>query len=91
MGNNATVRTDEDELCALHMRNLLEGRPGNPEAVRQVLLAGDEISRFTNTVDPHHPRDLDIALDMDRYDIAIRVRDERGQVIARMTPRLTVV
>ena len=25
MGNNAVVRTEEDELCALHLRNLLEG------------------------------------------------------------------
>jgi 2-phosphosulfolactate phosphatase len=28
MGDNGTLRTDEDELCALHLRNLLEGRPG---------------------------------------------------------------
>ena len=36
MGNNAVTRTDEDELCALHLRNLLEGRPGNPESHRTV-------------------------------------------------------
>jgi len=34
MGNNATERADEDELCALHLRNLLEGRSGNAAAVR---------------------------------------------------------
>ena len=28
MGNNAVVRTEEDELCALHLRNLLEGELG---------------------------------------------------------------
>jgi len=33
MGNNARVRTDEDELCALHLRNLLEGRPGDVDAL----------------------------------------------------------
>ena len=46
MGNNAVTRTDEDEVCALHLRNILQGRPGNAEAVRQVILAGGEIARF---------------------------------------------
>jgi hypothetical protein len=46
MGNNATTGTDEDEVCALHMRNILQGRPGNAEAVRQVILAGGEIAHF---------------------------------------------
>jgi 2-phosphosulfolactate phosphatase len=36
MGNNAMTRTDEDELCALHLRNILEGRLGDAQAVRQV-------------------------------------------------------
>jgi 2-phosphosulfolactate phosphatase len=83
MGNNAKVRTDEDELCALHLRNLLEGRPGDADAVRQVILAGGEIARFHDPRDPHHPRDLDIALDFDRYDFAIRVIVEGGRPVAR--------
>ena len=83
MGNRAVARTDEDELCALHLRNLLEGRPGNAEAVRQVILAGGEIWRFHTAGDPHHPRDLDIALDVDRFDFAIRVRMEDGRPVGR--------
>jgi 2-phosphosulfolactate phosphatase len=84
MGNNAVMRTDEDELCALHLRNLLEGRQGNPEAVRQVILAGGEIRRFHDPSDPHHPRDLDIALDIDRFDFAIRVTMEESRPVARL-------
>jgi 2-phosphosulfolactate phosphatase len=84
MGNNAVMRTDEDELCALHLRNLLEGRPGNPEAVRQVILAGGEIRRFHDPSDPHHPRDLEIALDIDRFDFAIRVTMEDNRPVARL-------
>jgi 2-phosphosulfolactate phosphatase len=83
MGNRVT-RTDEDELCALHLRNLLEGRPGNIEAIRQLILAGGEIRRFHDPSDPHHPRDLDIALDVDRFDFAIRVRLEDDLPVARM-------
>lgn len=85
MGNNATARADEDELCALHLRNLLEGRTGNPQAVRDVILAGADIARFGDPGRPDsHPGDLEIALDIDRYDFAIRVRLEAGRPVARI-------
>lgn len=85
MGKNGLARTDEDELCALHLRNLLEGRPGDPDAVRRVILAGGEAPRFR---DPSgrdsHPGDLEIALDVDRYDFAVAVTLEAGRPVARM-------
>jgi 2-phosphosulfolactate phosphatase len=85
MGDNGTVRTMEDELCALHLRNLLEGRPGDPEAVRRVILAGGEAERFHDPTRPHlQPGDLDVALDINRYNFAIRVRLECGRPVARM-------
>src|SRR5689334_13347017 len=85
MGNNAVIRTDEDELCALHLRNLLEGRPGNPQAVRQLILAAGEVGRFHDSTRPYlHPEDVEIALDVDRYDFAIRVDMEHGHPVARI-------
>jgi 2-phosphosulfolactate phosphatase len=85
MGKNALERTDEDELCALHLRNLLQGRPGDGNAVRQVILAGGEAARFHDSTRPYlHPEDLEIALDIDRYDFAIRVVAEDGRPVARM-------
>lgn len=85
MGKNGVGRTDEDELCALHLRNLLEGRSGDREAVRQVILAGGEAPRF---LDPagrdSHPGDLEIALDVDRHDFAVAVAIEDGRPVARM-------
>jgi 2-phosphosulfolactate phosphatase len=85
MGNNAIVRTDEDELCALHLRNLLEGRLGAGGAVRQMILASGEAKRFRDPARPHlNPGDLDIALDIDRYDFAIRVCLEEGRPVARI-------
>ncbi len=84
MGREAKVRTDEDELCALHLRNLLEGRPGNSAATREVILAGSDVLRFEDPTRPElHPRDVDIALDIDRYDFAIRVTSEDGLLVAR--------
>ncbi len=85
MGNEAISRADEDELCALHLRNLPEGRPGDIQAVRATILAGGEAARFSDPTRPqYHPGDLDIALDIDRYNFAIAVTMEAGRPVARM-------
>jgi len=84
MGKEAVARTDEDELCALHLRNLLEGRPGDPDAVRRVILAAAEALRFSDPDRPHlHAEDVEIALDIDRYDFAIGIEIENGRPVAR--------
>lgn len=85
MGGKATARTDEDEPCALHLRNLLEGRPGNAEAIRALILAGAEAEHFHDPAQPHfQPGDLDIAPDIDRYDFAIRIDVDNGRPGARI-------
>jgi 2-phosphosulfolactate phosphatase len=85
MGDSGRKRTDEDELCAIHLRNRLQGRPSDPEAVRRLILAGGEVARFHDPARLHsHPEDVEIALDIDRYDFAIRVRIEDGRPVARM-------
>jgi 2-phosphosulfolactate phosphatase len=85
MGDNGLSRTDEDELCAIHLRNRLERRPGDPEAIRRLVLAGGEVGRFYDLSRSYlHPEDVDIALDIDRYNFAIRVEFENGRPVARM-------
>ena len=85
MGDNGLKRTDEVELCAIHLRNRLEGRPGDAEAVRRLIFAGGEVGRFHDPARPYlHPEDVDIALDIDRYDFAIRIEFENGRPVARM-------
>ena len=85
MGENGLKRTDEDELCAIHLRNRLEGRPGDPDAVRRLILAAGEVGRFHDPVRPFlHPEDVDIALDINRYDFAVRVGFENGRQVAHM-------
>jgi 2-phosphosulfolactate phosphatase len=85
MGDNGINRTDEDEVCAIHLRNRLEGRPGDRRAVQRLILAGGEVTRFHDPSRPHlHPQDADIALDIDRYDFAVRVEYEGGRPVARI-------
>jgi 2-phosphosulfolactate phosphatase len=85
MGDNGIKRTDEDELCAIYLRNRLEGRRSDAEAILRLILAGGEVARFRDPARPYlHPEDVDIALDIDRYDFAMRVEFENGRPIARM-------
>jgi 2-phosphosulfolactate phosphatase len=85
MGKNGLKRTDEDELCAIHLRNRLEGRPGDADAIRRLILAGGEVGRFHDPSRPYlHPEDIEIALDIDRYDFAVRVTIENSRPVARM-------
>jgi len=87
MGLDGAQRSDEDELCAIHLRNLLQGRPGSPSATRDVILAGPQIPAFHDPNKPHlHPADLDIALDIDRYDFAVLITNENGRLVARKEP-----
>jgi 2-phosphosulfolactate phosphatase len=92
MGDNGIRRSNEDELCAIHLQNRLEGRPGDAEAVRRLVLAGGEVARFHDPARPYlHPEDVQIALDIDRYDFAVRVDFEDGRLVARIeTPAATI-
>jgi 2-phosphosulfolactate phosphatase len=85
MGAEGIRRTDEDELCAIHLRNRIESRSGDPEAVRRLVLAGGEVPRFHDPTRPYlHSEDVNIALDVDRYDFAVRVEIEEGHPVAGM-------
>jgi 2-phosphosulfolactate phosphatase len=84
MGDEGRRRSSEDEICALYLRNLLEGRQGNPEAARQMILSGGEVAKFGDVSRPWlNPNDVPLALDIDRYDFAIKVEMENGYPVAR--------
>ena len=84
MGENGLSRTDEDELCAIHLRNRLEGRSSDPDAIRRLVLSGGEVERFRDPSRPYlHTEDVDIALDIDRYDFSVRVEFKDGRPVAR--------
>ncbi len=79
MGWAGRVRTDEDEQCALYLRNLLQGRRPNPEALRSLILSGGESQKFDDPAKPHfHPRDRDIALRINTVPFAIKITQKKG-------------
>jgi 2-phosphosulfolactate phosphatase len=68
---------------AVRRTEALEGRRGDPDAIRRLILAGGEVGRFHDPARPYlHPEDVDITLDIDRYDFAVRIDFEDGRPVA---------
>ena len=84
MGLEGKVRSDEDEQCALFLKNLLQGRQPDVGSVKNLILAGEEAQKYGNPLTPHWPKeDLDIALDIDSHNFAIRIQKEDGYMVSR--------
>jgi 2-phosphosulfolactate phosphatase len=87
MGVATKQRSDEDEQCALYLRNLLQGRRPDPEAVKHLVLIGQEAQKYDDPAQPqYHPQDKALALQIDRYAFALRVTREDGLLVARPCP-----
>ena len=83
MGSEGKVRADEDEQCALFMRNLLTGARPNHAAVRELVLAGQEARKYGDPRTPHWPiADRDMAMNIDSHDFAIKVTREADGLLA---------
>ena len=84
MGVEGKERSDEDEQCALYMRNLLRGETPSHEAVSALILCGEESKKYDDPEQPQfHPKDRDIALKIDSIPFAITVSKENGLLVAR--------
>jgi 2-phosphosulfolactate phosphatase len=83
MGTNGAQRSDEDEQCALYMRNRLRDRRPDPAAVRSLVLSAHDSAKFDDPKRPHFdPRDRDMALQIDSIPFAVRVRVEGDLLVA---------
>lgn len=84
MGDRGLYRSDEDEQCALYLRNLLEGRQPDPDAVRSLVMDGGQTQKFFDDSQPqYHPQDVELALQINRFPFAMRVHRENGLLVAR--------
>ena len=84
MGLEGRVRADEDEQCALFLKNLLQGRQPDVDSLKNLILVGEEAQKYGNDLTPNWPKeDLDTALDVDSHDFAIRIQKEEGYMVSR--------
>lgn len=83
MGSQGEVRSEEDELGALYLRNLLYGCRPDRTAVQTLLRASCDSLKFDDPARPHFdPRDRDIALQVDSIPLAVQVRRQGGLLVA---------
>lgn len=84
MGLAGKVRTDEDEMCAIYMRNLLEGRSTDHDAIRSIIRSGHEVRKFDDPAQPQwHREDVDFALDINSLNQVVRIEEEDGLLVAK--------
>ena len=84
MGLEATIRSDEDEQCALFIRNLLQGRHPDIESIKNLVLSGEEAQKYGNAKTPHWPiQDLDFCLDVDLFQFALKIEKEEELLVCR--------
>ena len=84
MGWAGMVRTDEDEICAMYIRNLLENRKTDYKAIKNIILSSSHSSKFDDVNLPwYHYQDRDIALDIDSIDCPIVISSEEDILVAK--------
>ena len=83
MGLRGETRTDEDELCAIYLRNLLRGRSPDPLSVATLIRQSEEALKYGDPAQPHfHAGDLEWAVAIDCFDFAVAVTREDGLLVA---------
>lgn len=84
MGDQGRARSDEDELCSLYLRNLLQGRRPDAGSIRSLIMTGGATQKFFDPSQPqYHPKDVELALQFNRYPFAMKVTREEGLLVAR--------
>ena len=84
MGLEGKVKADEDEQCALYLRNLLQGRRPDKDSVRALILAGEESQKYDDPSLPQWPpEDRMMALDIDSHNFALRIAREDDLFVSR--------
>ncbi len=83
-GRKGVAKADEDELCASLMRTRAEGRTFDGNAFRAFTASWFLTDDYLGPRLKFGPaRDWELALDLDRFDFAIEVRQEEGLLVAR--------
>ena len=84
MGDQGVVRADEDEQCGIYLRNIMEERKPDFNAVKSLIMTGGATQKFFDPDQPqYHPEDVALALQADRYSFAMKISREDGLLVAR--------
>ena len=80
-GFEGVRETLEDTLCAEYLRELLNGRQPDFEAIRERIVGSECSRRFLHPTERTCPeRDVELCLDLDRFDFVIRRTQRRDDL-----------
>jgi 2-phosphosulfolactate phosphatase len=86
MGEQGVIKSDEDEQCAFYLRNLLEGRKPNTNAIKDLIKTSGAVQKFYDTSQPQYlPEDVDWALKFNHFDFAMEATKNGDHLVARKT------
>ena len=84
MGDQGVNRADEDEQCGIYLRNIMEDRKPDFDAVKSLILTGGATQKFFDPEQSQfHPEDVTLALQADTYSFAMKISREDGLLVAR--------
>ncbi len=79
MGYSCQYPTDEDTLLAVYIKNELEGKPNNFQAMVEQIRKGDGARFFAPEKQEWAPaEDFDLCLSLNRFDFVLKVEQEDG-------------
>lgn len=79
MGYSCQYPTDEDTLLAVYIKNELEGKPNDFEAMVEKIRTGDGARFFAPEKQEWAPaEDFDLCLSLNRFDFVLKVEQENG-------------
>ncbi len=85
MGTAGLTRSAEDDLCAMYMKNELQGVPNRFEAIQTYLRTIESAQKFFDPKADYAPeRDFELCTSLDRFGFALAAsRDEDGLLTLR--------
>lgn len=82
--SGGSIRTDEDEICALYLRSRLEGRTPDKESLKRLLLSMvPPVRQELFLQKDYDAKDRTLALDVDSIPIAMQLYQEGDLMLAR--------
>jgi len=75
--NNSERRTEEDELCAIYIKSILDNSPLNPKTIVELVKGCKESTKFGDPLQPQYPEyDKIQALRINEFEYPIIIKKE---------------
>jgi len=82
MGTAGTMRAQEDMMCAIYLKNALEGYPNSFETIKTFLAQVDSAQKFFDPGKTYAPeRDFELCLTLDRFDFVLKATPGQDGVV----------